>query len=95
MSVAVELTAEHIAELRRLMGDGPNVVRFTPDADYEIRGLLSALDELRGYIRIRTPDDPDGWTAQGDLIPGMPYTYTSSGVAVYIDWAKRGEPGVG
>jgi hypothetical protein len=40
-----------------------------------------------GYIRIRTPDDkPGDWTAEGDIVPGVNYTYSSGGVAVVIDW---------
>lgn len=47
-------------------------------------------DPLRGYIRIRTPDDePGSWTAQGDLRPGTPYTYVSGNVAVLVDWGRR------
>ena len=42
---------------------------------------------MRGTIRIRTPDDQPGkWTAKSDLLPGMPYTYSSGDVAVMVDW---------
>lgn len=40
----------------------------------------------RGYIRIRTPDDPEDWTAEGDLPVGEPYIYSSGDVAVEVTW---------
>jgi hypothetical protein len=50
------------------------------------------MSEQRGRIRIAVPEDrnPDGtiarWTAEADLVPGTPYTYSTIGVSVYVDW---------
>jgi hypothetical protein len=41
-------------------------------------------------IRIRTPDDPDGWTALAENQPvGMPYTYSTIGVAVWLTFQRH------
>lgn len=37
-------------------------------------------------MRVRTPDDPTGWTAKGEGPVGYPYTYVSGDVAVMIDF---------
>lgn len=37
-------------------------------------------------IRIRTPDDPEGWTAEAAGPVGYPYGYHSAGVAVELDF---------
>jgi hypothetical protein len=75
-------------------------VATAPDEEYcycQIHGTAHALravgleDEIKGQIRIRTPDDPSPrWTAMGDLVPGVPYTYISGDVAVLVDWYRGG-----
>jgi hypothetical protein len=49
----------------------------------------------RGFIRIRTPDDPDGWTATGDIVSGIDYQYISGDVAVILDWSAQPAPALG
>lgn len=51
------------------------------------------MAESLGRIRVRTPDETLAWTAEGDLVPGIPYTYVSDGVAVMVDWLQLPQTG--
>jgi hypothetical protein len=41
---------------------------------------------MRYYIKVRTPDDPKGWTAKAEGEVGTPYSYISGDVAVELSW---------
>lgn len=43
---------------------------------------------MKYIIKIRTPDDPTGWTAIGEGVCGTPYQYISGDIAVSLEFPE-------